>query len=294
VTQAVGMMLAGLAAVLALSGSTLLLPDALGRVGVRMRGVGVGGAKLLEEVLAPLRRAGAEGRDATRHERRRLRAACAAGSLMLGLALLGPLPAVALATLAAVSAPRWLVWRRERFTRALGEGVGAAATRIADALASGHTTRAAIAIAAGELTGPIGHELSRVAADLELGATTDSALGALRARAHSRRVDLLVAAIRLGRRSGGNLAALLRDVAAAVEDQTRLEAEARAETAQARFTSTVVLAMPFFVLALGELAAPGTIARLTGSSLGLWLLGCAAAMQAGGAVLVRRLARVDA
>lgn len=293
-TQAAGMTLAGLAAVLALTAATLLLPEALGRLGARLRGVGAGGARLLEEVLAPLRRAGAEGRDATRRERRRLRVAFAAGSLVLGLALLAPLPAVALATVAAAVAPRALVWRRERFTRMLGEGVGAAATRIADALASGHTTRAAIAISAGELTGPIGHELSRLAADLELGATTDSALAALRARAHSRRVDLLVAAIRLGRRSGGNLAALLRDVAAAAEDQTRLEAEAHAETAQARFTSTVVLAMPFCVLVLGELAAPGTIARLTGSALGLWLLGCAAAMQAGGAVLVRRLARVEA
>ena len=122
----------------------------------------------------------------------------------------------------------------------------------------------------------------------------DAALGALRERAGSRRVDLLVAAIRLQRRSGGNLAALLRDVAAALEDQSRLEAEARAETAQARFTSTVVLAMPVCLLALYELVSPGTVGRLTGSALGLWLVGLAVALQAIGAVLVRRLARVDA
>ena len=133
-----------------------------------------------------------------------------------------------------------------------------------------------------------------MATEVELGATTDVALAAFRERAGSRRVDLLVAAIRLQRRSGGNLAALLRDVAAALEDQVRLEAEARAETAQARFTSTVVLAMPFCLLALYELVSPGTSRRLAGSAIGAWLIGAAVVMQVAGALLVRRLARVDA
>jgi len=245
-------------------------------------------------VLRPLRRAGAEGRDATRVERRRLQLAFAIGSLPPAIALTDPIPAVGLSLAAAAIAPRALVWRRERYTRRLGEGAAAAASRIADALASGHTTRAAISIAANQLDGPIGRELSRTAAEVELGATIDAALGAFRDRAESQRIDLLVAAIRLQRRSGGNLAASLREIAAALDDRTRLEAEARAETAQARFTSTVVLAMPFCLLGLGEVASPGTLGRLLGSPLGAWLLGPAAAMQVGGALLVRRLARIEA
>ena len=47
------------------------------------------------------------------------------------------------------------------------------------------------------------------------------------------------------------------------------------------------------VLGLYELLSPGMIGRLVGSPVGAWLLGGAAAMQATGAVLVRRLARVD-
>ena len=249
--------------------------------------------RAIDEVLAPLRRAGAEGRDATRPERRRLQVTVAAVSMPLALAFADPVPAGCLATASAALVPRAFVWRRERYTRRLGEGTAAAASRIADALASGHTTRTALALAAGELQGPIGRELSRIAAEIELGASTDVALAAFRERARSRRVDLLVAAICLHRRSGGNLAALLRDVAAALEDQARLEAEARAETAQARFTSSVVLAMPFCVLGLYELVSPGTIGQLAGSALGVWLLTAAALMQVTGALLVRRLARVD-
>jgi tight adherence protein B len=223
-----------------------------------------------------------------------LQLAFALGSLVLAFVFIDPLPAACVAVAAALLAPRALVMRRERYTRRLGEDTAIAATRIADALASGHTTRAAIALAAGELRGPIGLELARVAADVELGATVDKALAAFRERAATRRVDLLVAAIRLQRRSGGNLAALLRDVSGALEDQARLEAEARAETAQARFTSNVILAMPFFVLGLYELLSPGMVGRLAGSVVGAWLLGGAGLLQIGGAMLVRRLARVDA
>jgi tight adherence protein B len=285
--------MAGLGAALAACGLMLVLAERIRRTALHTSNGLASAGRIFDEVLAPLRRAGAEGRDATRPERRRLQAAFAAGSLPVALAFADPMPAASLAIASALLAPRALVWRRERYTRRLGEGTAAAAARIADALASGHTTRAGIALAAGELKGPIGGELSRVAADIELGATADSALAAFRERAGSRRVDLLVAAIRLQRRSGGNLAALLRDVAAALEDQARLEAEAHAETAQARFTSSVVLAMPFFVLGLYELLSPGTVGRLVGSAVGAWLLGTAAVMQATGAVLVRRLARVD-
>lgn len=286
--------LAGVAAALAACGMGLLVWEEAARLGRRCVAALRAAGRIVEDVLAPLRRAGDEGRDATRVERRRLQAAFAVGSLPLALAIANPVPALAMALAAAIVAPRALVWRRERYARRLGEGAAAAASRIADALASGHTTRAAISIAASELEGPIGRELSAVAAELEVGSTTDAALAAFRDRAGSRRIDLLVAAICLQRRSGGNLAALLREMAAALEDRTRLEAEARAETAQARFTSTVVLAMPFCLLGLGEVASPGTIGRVLGSAIGVWLVGSAAAMQLGGALLVRRLARIEA
>ena len=293
-TASLAAVLAGLAAALGAAGAATLAWDSARRAGAgggaALRSLG----RLLEEVLRPLRRAGLEGREATHFERRRLQLAFAAGSLPVALAFVAPLPAACLALGAGLVAPRTVVWRRERYARRLGEGAAAAAARIADALASGHTTRAAIQVAAAELDRPIARELGQVANELELGAMTDAALAAFRDRARSRRIDLLVAAIRLQRRSGGNLAALLREIAAALDDRARLEAEARAETAQARFTSTVVLAMPFCVLGLGELAAPGTIGRVAGSPLGLWLLGTAAAMQLGGALLVRRLARVEA
>ena len=76
------------------------------------------------------------------------------------------------------------------------------------------------------------------------------------------------------------------------EDHARLEHDARAATAQARFTGLIVVLLPLGGALLAELASPGYVARLAGSFLTAWLGGMALAMQAVAAVLIRRLGRV--
>jgi tight adherence protein B len=293
VIRAFAVLLAGAASALAVPAAVAL---AHATVSVPARHFGSPAARVgraVEEVVAPLRRAGAEGVDPTRGQRRRLQAAFALAALPIGWATADPLAAVALAGLSAFFASRAVVWRRERYLRNLDQGTAPAALAIADALSSGHSTRGGLAIAAPALDGPMGVELRRVAADLSVGTPTDAALERFRIRVASRRVDLIVAAIRLQRRSGGNLAALLREIAGAIEEQSRLEAEARAASSQARFTSTIVLAMPVCLLGLGELADPGMLGRVGGSPLGIWLLGVALVLWLTGAMLVRRLGRVS-
>ncbi len=82
----------------------------------------------------------------------------------------------------------------------------------------------------------------------------------MRARAPSARLDALVAACLLQRRAGGDLARLLRESARAMEDQSRLEDEVSAATAQARFTGLIVVLLPLGGGLLAELASPGWFA----------------------------------
>jgi tight adherence protein B len=93
------------------------------------------------------------------------------------------------------------------------------------------------------------------------------------------------------RRSGGDLARVLRGVAGALEQDRRVIEEADAATAQARFTAIVVVALPMCGIALGALASPALPARMTGSALGAGLLIAALALQLGGVLMIRRLAR---
>ena len=249
-------------------------------------------AAAVARVLAPLRRARKEGREPTAPERRRL-ALLAAGTLLAGgWILFGPLGGVLLAA----AGPPVLLGaaraRRRRYLAELARGAPLAARALSDALAGGHAIRGAVGQAARGLPGAAGAELRAAAARLELGAATEVALERLRRRAASPAWDTIVAAILLTREAGGDLARLLRGCAQSLEDATRLEAEARSATAQARFTGLLVMALPAGAAGLAELASPGYIASLARAPLTAWLVGCAVLCQLVAFAAIHRLARV--
>jgi tight adherence protein B len=146
------------------------------------------------------------------------------------------------------------------------------------------------------VTGPAGEELCFVAAALDLGERTEDVLRDLarRNRTHPSYgpLDTLVAAVLLQRDAGGDLAALLRDLAASLEQRGRVVADARSATAQARFTALLVAGLPAAGLALGELAQPGFVLALASSPLTATMVALALALQAVAFASVRRIARI--
>jgi tight adherence protein B len=290
---------AGLLAAAAAACGVLAAWDALAAVeGSRLLGAA-------GRALAPLRAvnlARPAPRPATPPERRRLAALLAICLLGGGWVLAGPAAGIVLATAGPWVAAGVARSRRRRHRAELGAGAPLVARALADALAGGHSIRGAIAAAAGGagVPGPAGDELRAAAASLALGERTDHALERLRARtagapgAAGRGFELVVAAILLQQRAGGDLARLLRDAAAAIEDALRLERDARAATAQARFTGLLVAMLPLGAAGLAELGSPGYLLSLLRSPISAWLAGCAAALSLGGLLLVQRLARVRA
>jgi tight adherence protein B len=249
-------------------------------------------ARVIGELAEAPLRLGREGRSPGARERRRLLVAGSACAFAFGCLLAGPLPGAVLAAAGPWAVARVLAAARERYRRGVEAGAAGIALALADALGGGHSIRGAVAEAAIGLGGPPGQELRRVARELALGAPTDAALEAMRARVRAHGIATIVAACLLQRRSGGDLARLLRDSARALEDQERLERDARAATAQARFTGLIVVMLPLGGALLAELASPGYLASLASSFLTAWLAGLAVAMQVIAAVLIRRLGRV--
>lgn len=246
----------------------------------------------LAEALEPLRRAGREGYAPSEPERRRLAGLGAGAMLLIGLVVLGPGPAPLLAG-AGPAAAAWIVARRRTaYRRAVQRAMPEVATAVADALASGRSARAALAASAASLEGPAAREMARVRAELALGAPTREALGGLRRRLRSPRVDSFAAAVVSQEIAGGDLATLLRRFAAAAADRDRTEADARSATAQARFTGLLVVAMPAGAAVLAELLDPGFVAGLVAKPASAWLLVAAAGCQLFGFAAIRRLSQV--
>jgi tight adherence protein B len=255
---------------------------------VRLPAAGHALAGMVDSVL----RAGTHGRDPGAAERRRLLACGAALAFTVGAIAAGPAVGLAAGAAGPWAVARVLRARREHYRRAVDSGAADMAVAVADAIGGGHSLGGALAEAATTVTGPAGQELRRVAADVAAGSRTDTALEDLRRRTGSPRIETLVAACLLQRRAGGDLARLLRECAGAFEDQTHLEAEVRAATAQARFTGLLVVILPLGGAALAELASPGFLPGLWSSFVTAWLVGIALGLQLAAGLLIRRLGRV--
>ena len=246
----------------------------------------------LRLALEPLRRAGREGYAPSGRERRRL------ALLGTGVAVLGGwfLAGIALALPLSVAGPGLAAWaiasRRRRYRVAIERSLPEVAVALADSLAAGRSLRASLPAAAASLDGPPAAELARLGAELDLGAATVTAVASWRRRMRSERVDAFAAALLSQRLAGGDLAALLRRFAAGAAERDRASEDARAATAQARFTGLLVVAMPSGGALFAELIEPGFVARLFASPPAAALLALAACFQVAGFVAIRRFSRV--
>jgi tight adherence protein B len=251
--------------------------------------------RLVAGAVAPLARGWRDGREPSAPERRRLALVGAAALLAGGWLVAGPLVGAAVATCAPWALRALLRDRARRRRAELERAAPALARAIADALGAGHAVRGALVEAARGVESPVAAaELRAVAAMLAVGAPTEEALERLRLRARCRAYDTLVVAILLQRDAGGDLAALLRRLAATQAQAARLADDARAATAQARFTGLLVALLPAGGAALAELASPGALGGLLRVPLAAWLAGFALLLQALGFFAIRRLARVRA
>lgn len=242
----------------------------------------------LARVVAPLRGA----RDPSRRERARLVLMGAGALLLAGWLVAGPVVGLVLAAAAPLAARNALALARRRRRERLAADAPAVARALADALAGGHAIRAALAEAAASAPGARAPELEAARAALALGEPTDEVLERLRGQAAHPAWDAIAAAVLLQREAGGDLAGLLRGLAAALEEQVRAEADARGLTAQARFTALLVALLPLGAAAIAELGRPGYVGSLLSKPLPGMLLTVAAILQIGGWVAIRRVARL--
>src|SRR5262245_31270977 len=169
--------------------------------------------------VAPLGRAAREGYAPSADEQRRLAMLGSAAIAAITVLVAGPGPLAIAAAAGPWSVGALVARRRERYRSAVERSVPDVAAAIADAISGGHSISGALAAVPRSLEGPSSAELARVAADLELGASTAEALAAMRGRLRSERVDSLATALLSQQVAGGDVAALMRRLAAAAADR---------------------------------------------------------------------------
>lgn len=250
--------------------------------------------RLVTAVIGTATSAGTRGRVASRDDRLRIGLLFVIGGSLVALAAGGFWLALVFA-LAGPLVPAGVVRaRRARWRSAMQSGAAPAARAIADAAAAGLPGVGALERAAGDGAVPaaVGSELKDLAVRCRLGLPLDEGLEELGRRADSAGWSAIVAAIRVQREVGGDLAPILHALAGGLEDAERARAQARSLSSQARLTARIVIALPVAGLVLAEVASPGTVTRMLSSPLPRLLALLALVLQVVAAVVVRRVARL--
>ncbi len=167
-----------------------------------------------------------------------------------------------------------------------------AITTVSNCLKSGLTFQQGMQTVADQMAEPISKEFGRVMRELQLGSTTERALHNLSRRVPSADVKLMVTAILISQQVGGNLSAVLDNIAQTVTDRIRVKQEVRTITATGRISGMVIGLMPVFLAILLLLLNPNYMELLFGRQEGHIMLIAAAVMETIGYMLIRKIVSV--
>src|SRR5690606_35953147 len=121
----------------------------------------------------------------------------------------------------------------------------------------------------------------------------DEALDELNARLDSPDFDMMVTAISIQRRSGGNLAEILRGVAQTIRERHSFRRDIAALTSQQRYAAMFLVAFPVALGLARPLLLHATYGRLWSSGAGRIMLGAAAMMDGIGVFAMRGVLKLE-
>jgi len=160
-------------------------------------------------------------------------------------------------------------------------------------LRAGHSIISALGLVARESPEPIGSEFRICFDEQNYGLELRSAMENLVTRVPLQDLRIVVTAILIQKESGGNLAEVLDKAAYVIRERFRLRRQVRVHTAQGRLTGWILSFLPV-VLGIGlYLVNPETMSLLWKRPIGIKLLYTAAGMTITGALIIRKIVRMD-
>jgi tight adherence protein B len=182
--------------------------------------------------------------------------------------------------------------RAKRFDK-FEQGLPDTLDLMVSALRAGHSFISALDLAANESPDPIGKEFRICFDEQNYGLELKTALGNLAARVPLQDLRMVITAILIQKESGGNLAEVFDKAAYVIRERFRLKRQVRVHTAQGRLTGWILSFLPI-VLGIGlYLINPQSMSLLWTRAIGIKLLYLSGTMTIVGALIIRKIVRVD-
>lgn len=166
-------------------------------------------------------------------------------------------------------------------------------TVLSNSLRSSPNITDALATSIGLTTSPLREEVDLLIKEVQLGEHLDRAMQRSSTRVGSPLYSSVMTTLLVGRRSGGDLSAILEGSSDTLREMERLAGVVRTKTAEGRAQTTVMAVLPLgLVLILGKVD-PTLMPKLLSNFIGHILLGISGCLWLGAVLLARRIVKVD-
>ena len=138
-------------------------------------------------------------------------------------------------------------WLNARYVRKFDEQLTDALGTMSNALRAGFSMSQAFESVAESDQHPISDEFALLLQQMRVGMSFDDALASMEKRIASDDLSLVITAIDIARKTGGNLTEIFDRIAETIRGRMRIERKVRTLTAQGRLQGLVVSLMPFIL-----------------------------------------------
>jgi len=217
----------------------------------------------------------------------------------LGLALVGfvrfgvGIPMLVLAVVGYFIPKFYLGHRQRKRLRQFNDQLGDTLVLISNALKTGYSMAQALDVVANKASPPMSQEFDRVVKEVNLGAGIEESLSRMVRRTESDDLDLVVTAVSINRKIGGNLSEILETIAETIRERVRIKGELSTLTAQARGSGYMITGLPIVLGVFMYFVTPQYFGGMVKSPIGIGMLIGAGIFMGLGQLIMSKIATVD-
>ena len=209
--------------------------------------------------------------------------------LIFGSALIGMLFAVV-----GFFVPRTYVgYRKRQRLNAYNDQLADTIGLLANSLRSGFSIVQSMETVAEQLPDPMASEFHRVVQEIGLGLNYEEALNNMLRRVPSEDLDLMITAVNIQGRVGGNLAEILDTIGHTIRERVRIKGEIRVLTAQQMISGYILTALPVVLGLVLYLINKEYISRMFQDPCGWIMIGVSVIMIGLGFLIIRKIVNIE-
>jgi tight adherence protein B len=183
--------------------------------------------------------------------------------------------------------------RKARRLNAFNDQLGDTITLLANSLRSGYTIVQSMKTVAEQLPDPMATEFHRVTQEIGLGLHYEEALNNLLRRVPSDDLDLMITAVNIQGKVGGNLAEILDVIGHTIRERVRIKGEIRVLTAQQMISGYILTGLPVVLGLVLYSINRSYVGRMFTEPCGWIMIGVAVLMIASGFLIIRKIVSIE-